>query len=94
MRILMAAALLAGCATAKAPEDDPPAGGGACNAAPVQNLVGRQRSEAVGADALRRSGARTLRWLGPGTAYTQDLRQDRLNIEIAADARITALRCF
>ena len=94
MRILIAAALLAGCAAAEPPVEVPPAGPDACNAAPVQDLVGRPRSEGVGAEALRRSGARTLRWIGPDTAYTQDLRRDRLNIEIAANGRITGLRCF
>jgi hypothetical protein len=71
----------------------PVAGEGACDAAPVQDLVGRQRSDAVGADAMRRSGARTLRWLEPDSMYTMDFREDRLNIDVDARGRITRLRC-
>ena len=98
MRLFVLAAFVAGCA-AVPPADPPPgdapaAGEGVCNAGPVQNLIGQQRSDAVGADAMLRSGARALRWLGPDTAYTQDFRQDRLNIEITAGGRITGLRCF
>jgi len=93
MRSLIAAALLFGC-TSVPPEDVPVAGAGACNAARVQDLVGRQRSDAIEADAVRRSGSKTLRWIGPDTAYTMDLREDRLNIDVDANGRITRLRCF
>ena len=94
MRALAAAALIAGCAPTLPGEAVPPAGDGVCNAGPVQELVGQARSEPVGADALRRSGARTMRWIAPDTAYTQDLRPDRLNIYVARNGIITGLRCF
>jgi hypothetical protein len=75
-------------------EPDVPAhGGGACNAAGVQDLVGRQRAAALGTQAMRRSGARTLRWIEPDSAYTMDYREDRLDIEVDARGRITRLRC-
>jgi type IV pilus biogenesis protein CpaD/CtpE len=93
VKAVLAAALLAGCASVPA-EEVPPAGDGVCNAAPVQHLVGQARSEAIGAEALRRSGAKTLRWIGPDTAYTQDLRQDRLNIEVRRNGIIAGIRCF
>ena len=77
------------------PEPDVPVhGAGKCDAAPVQDLIGRRRSEAVGAEALRRSGAKTLRWIGPDTAYTQDLRSDRINLETDRGDRVTGVRCF
>ncbi|HEX8643454.1 MAG TPA: I78 family peptidase inhibitor [Allosphingosinicella sp.] len=97
MRIAVAAgALMLMACTTMPPEEAPVPdhGAGTCNAAPVQDLVGRQRSEAVGAEAMRRSGATTLRWIGPGTAYTQDLRRDRINLDTDAGGRITRVRCF
>jgi hypothetical protein len=105
MRIVLAgmaaASLLSACTTvppeANAAETAAPAApaasADACNAAPVQALVGRQRSEAVAGEALRGSGARALRWLEPGSMYTMDYREDRLNISVDARGRITALRC-
>jgi hypothetical protein len=81
----------------QSPEQDtdrvPVAGDGMCDAAPVQDIVGRQRSDAVGAEAMRRSRARTLRWIEPDSMYTQDYREDRLNIHVDARGRIERLRC-
>lgn len=96
MKYLFAAAALAACATVppEEPEQVPEHGAGACDASRVQDLVGRQRSDALGAEALRRSGARTLRWLAPDSAYTMDLRRDRLNIDVDERGRVTRLRCF
>lgn len=83
---------------AQAPADNPDrvpvAGEGACDAAAARSLIGRQRSDAVGAEALRLTGAATLRWLEPDSMYTQDYREDRLNIDVDANGRITRFRCF
>lgn len=85
---------LAGACTATAAENDVPEhGAGACNAAPVQDLVGRPATQELGADALRRSGARALRWIGPGQIVTMDYRTDRLNIDLDGRGRVKALRC-
>ena len=79
------------------PEQDsdrvPVAGEGWCDAAAVQDMIGRQRSDAVGAEAMRRSGAKALRWLEPDSMYTQDYREDRLNIHVDARGRVLRLRC-
>ena len=64
-----------------------------CEASKARGLIGKKRSKKLGADALRRSGARTLRWITPGTMITMDLRQDRLNITLDARNRITKLTC-
>jgi len=98
MRILISAGALAliSCTTVP-PEEEKPVpvqGAGTCNAVAVQDLVGRQRSDALGADAMRRSGARTVRWIGQDTVYTQDFREDRINIDVDASGRVTRLRCF
>ena len=96
-RMAAGALMLAGCASAAVPPPEPDVsehGAGACNAAPAQYLIGRQRSDSIGAEALQRSRARTLRWIGPGAIITQDLRSDRINIDIDSNGRVTGLRCF
>ncbi len=64
-----------------------------CNAAAAQDLVGRQRSEALEAEALRLTGARAVRWIRPGDAVTMDFRPDRLNIEVDEQGRVSTFRC-
>ena len=66
---------------------------GECNADDLDNLVGRPASEALGAEALRRSGARALRWIRPGDAVTMDFRRDRLNISLDGQNRVERLHC-
>jgi outer membrane biogenesis lipoprotein LolB len=89
-----ALALLAGCMTmdeeAAAPGDDARF---ACSADRLGGLVGRQASTELGAEAMRASGARTIRWIQPGMAVTMDYRTDRLNIELDGANRVVALRC-
>jgi hypothetical protein len=92
--MIAGALMLAGCAAAPAEPGIPEQGAGRCNAAPALGLVGSRRSEAVGAEAMRRSGATTLRWIGPDAIITQDLRSDRINIDLDAGGRVTGLRCF
>jgi len=76
-----------------APEAVPLQRAGSCEASKAQSLVGRQRSEALGAEALRLTGARDLRWIRPGDMVTMDFREDRLNIHVDAQRRVTRLRC-
>jgi outer membrane biogenesis lipoprotein LolB len=97
VRMAMAAAalaMLAGCMTM----DEEPASPGddarfACRAERLGGLVGRQASTELGAEALRASGARTIRWIQPGMAVTMDYRTDRLNLELDGANRVVALRC-
>jgi len=74
-------------------EEIPVAGGGNCNAALVQNLLGREATTALGTDARDRSGARQIRWIRPGDAVTMDYREDRLNIHLDARGRVERLVC-
>ena len=64
-----------------------------CNAAKAQALIGRARSAKLGTEALRLSGAGTLRWLRPGDIVTMEYREDRLNIELDSKGRVKAVRC-
>lgn len=66
---------------------------GTCGSERLATLVGKTRSEAVAAEALRLSGARTLRWIEPGMAVTMDYRQDRLNLYVDAQGKVERTSC-
>jgi len=95
--ILSAAALtLAGCATvSSAPVEEPTAEApaGACDATPVQVHLGKRVSTDLGGQILAQSGARTLRWGPPDSAWTMDYREDRVNVRYDRDMVITAITC-
>jgi hypothetical protein len=71
----------------------PVAGDGPCDAALAQRLVGQPISETLGAEAMRLSGGRELRWIAPNSSVTMDFRPTRLNIEYDETRNVTALRC-
>lgn len=85
--LLLPLALLTACETV------PVAGIGRCDATRVQNFVGALATADVGAILLKRSGARTLRWLAPGSMATMDYRQDRLNLRVDARNFVTGVDC-
>lgn len=92
---LMAVVWLAGCTTAGVGSAGGPGTGPAgapCNAAAVQDLVGKPAA-ANAADAQRRTGATTTRSYESGSAVTMDYRADRLNIETDAAGVIVKLSC-
>lgn len=51
-----------------------------CVADNVQHLVGQKVTETTGNEVLKATGARVLRWGPPRSAWTMDLRTDRVNI--------------
>ena len=86
----LAALLTIGCATTDQESSPPPEG---CDATGLADLTGRPASQELGAEALRRSGARTVRWIRPGDAVTMDYRSDRLNISLDAAGRVEGFNC-
>ncbi len=89
-----AAAGLAGCATTyggSATPETPAAM--ACNADPAQRHLGQTASAATGGAILEDSGARTLRWGPPNSAWTMDYREDRVNVRYDAAMTITGITC-
>lgn len=86
--------LLAACATTPGSEGPtaPPAAM-ECNAAPAQSLVGQRASAETGSQALRSTGARSLRWGPPRSAWTMDYRQDRVNVRYDDSMTITEVTC-
>jgi len=87
-RLLVALLALSACA-----ETPGPNASGKCDASGVQAMVGQLDGAALHKRALRRSGARTLRVIKPGTMVTMDYREDRLNIHLDAQGRVTDLTC-
>lgn len=98
IRILaLAAALpLAACAASEAPAETAPPSPPAeavCNADAVQSLIGQTATADVGAQLLKGSGARTLRWVPPRTAVTMDFRPDRLTVSYDDTLKIERVSC-
>jgi hypothetical protein len=65
----------------------------ACAANRVQSFVGEAYSLELADRARRAAGAREVRKIEPGGAYTTDLDADRLNIEVDRTGIVTGLRC-
>jgi hypothetical protein len=88
--LLLAALTLAGCAAGERPQA---AVKGPCRNDGLDAFVGRKASAETGAALLKASGARTLRWGGPGMAMTMDYRADRLTVGYDEAMVITSARC-
>lgn len=87
---ILGCALLAGCATVPA---DAGSGGGECRNDGLAAFVGRIVSAELGAELLKISGARTLRWGPPDTAMTMDFRADRLTVSYDRDNKVISASC-
>lgn len=68
-------------------------GEGSCSAEPAQALLGQTATAELGAEALRLTGARTLRWGPPDSAMTLDYRQDRVNVFYDRSMRVERVTC-
>lgn len=87
-------ATVAACATKPVPDQDPaPSDLASCKAEPVQSYVGQRADQAAGAAILKASGARSLRWGPPDTAWTMDFREDRVNVQYDANLIIERVSC-
>jgi hypothetical protein len=93
--MLLCLATLGGCAGAdgQGPATPPAVADGPCRNDGLDAFVGQKASAQTGAALLKASGARTLRWGGPGMAMTMDYRADRLTVSYDAAMTITSARC-
>jgi hypothetical protein len=93
--VLIAPALLTACATAPAAEPGRPAGqsGHVCRSEGLGVFAGREATDEVGAEILRVSGARHLRWVRPGMMVTMEFREDRVTVWLAAGNRVERVSC-
>jgi Peptidase inhibitor I78 family len=64
-----------------------------CDASKAQSVIGRSRSAETGAEALRLTGAKALRWIAPGTMVTMDYREDRLNLRVDPAGKVVKVDC-
>ncbi|WP_227367428.1 I78 family peptidase inhibitor [Halomonas sp. M20] len=94
------AALASGCASGPAPEDAPrppdmsePGNREQCDTRSVQSYIGQNYSDALRQILTSQSDAENARVLEPGQPFTLDYRQERLNIYLDDDGRISDLRC-
>ena len=65
----------------------------ACNADKVQWTLGQVADEALVAKARAQAGAERMRVIKPGMAVTMDYREDRLNLDVDADNKVTRAHC-
>jgi hypothetical protein len=92
--VLPALMILSACAATGA--DGPAAPSeqaGNCKGDGLDTFVGRKVTSDLGAELLAKSGARSLRWGGPGMAMTMDYRPDRLTVSYDEQMLLTSARC-
>ena len=65
----------------------------ACREAPASFALGETYTERLGRQARRAAGARVVRKIEPGRAYTMDFRADRLNLDVDRRGIVQAVRC-
>ncbi len=92
MKAAIAALALAAMACTTVADDAPPPPG-PCSAEGLGDLVGRAATAGLGAEALRRSGARRLRWIRPGDMVTMDYSAERLNVHLDGSNRVERFNC-
>ena len=66
---------------------------GDCTAAPAQKLIGQTATQTLGAEALRLSGAKVLRWAPPRALLTMDYRMDRVTVGYDERMVVRSVRC-
>jgi Peptidase inhibitor I78 family len=64
-----------------------------CKADAAQGMIGRSASEAVVKDAMRVTGAKSVRVIPHDGMVTMDYRGDRLNIQLDEQGKIVAITC-
>ena len=64
-----------------------------CRGDELGRFVGQAASQELGAEMLRATGARTLRWVAKGMMVTMDFREDRLTVWLTADNRVERANC-
>jgi hypothetical protein len=96
MRMTISALIAMSAACAPVPPADaetPVQGEGSCDAAKARGLIGRAKSKALGAQALRLTGAHAIRWIPKDGVVTMDYREDRLNMKLDGRNRVEAITC-
>ncbi len=86
---------LAGCVTS--PRDGVAAplrpAGDTCRAEPGQAFIGRRADAGTGAELLRATDSREIRWVAPGMAVTADYQYGRLTVGYDEAMIIRSVAC-
>ena len=90
--ILLAPFALAACATVGA-APPAPAPGGICSGDNLRQFAGRPATQELGAEVLRVSGARLLRWVAHGMVVTMEYSEERVTVWLTADNRVDRAVC-
>lgn len=101
MRQAVLGLVAAGALVACMPNDDSASSGetatppaeGPCRAASGVSLIGQRYTEALGAEAMRLTGARAVRAYKTGDPVTMDYRPDRVNVEYDEGWIVRAVSC-
>lgn len=64
-----------------------------CDAAPAQSHIGHKATADSGAELMRITRSKTLRWVPPRTAVTMDFRADRLTVSYDDTMIIERISC-
>ena len=94
LRMILASALfvpIAGCTVTQG--EPQTASTVTCTDSALNSFTGVKATQSSGAELLKASGARHLRWVGPGMAVTMDYRPDRLTVSYDEAMTITSARC-
>ena len=91
---LLGLVLCAACA-AKSPMPlrHAPADGGQCRTTGLEVFRGQAVDQALAIKLVNASGAKTIRWVAPGTAVTMDFSPTRLTVRTDAQNRVESLSC-
>lgn len=94
---LLAASALCACAQPPGPAAPPapPArpAPGQCNADAARFAVGQLASAELAEQARQRAGALRVRVIRPGQMVTMEFDNSRLNLDVDAAGKVTAVRC-
>jgi hypothetical protein len=66
----------------------------ACGADRVADIIGARDTPALRARVSALLGNGNQRWIAPGEPVTEDLRPDRLNVELDAQGRVAVVDCY
>ena len=91
--ILATATLTALSACATTMEPGPDTSGDTCQREPGQRFIGQRATAELGAEMLRATNSRIIRWVPPDTAVTMDYGFGRLTVGYDRNMIVTSVSC-
>lgn len=91
--IALSAILIAGCTTMAAEGPLPDEITGSCRTEGLESFVGQPATPENGAEILRQSKAKKIRWIPHGAAVTMDYSPDRVNVKLDPQNKIEGISC-